>query len=191
MSARTSLHLRDEDLRQFEERAQQTQANARTKSAEEIIADARAVLQAASQAQLAGFVRERFTRLTAMLDMATDAEWLLAGEDRQRLLNALACFSGSHTSAAEDDNVAFLDHSIMVELVSRDLEHDLAAYRDFCSLRTSQAKRHRPGADQQANRDLWLQQTRESLQHRMHLRRTRSLERAGSSVRRLFSLFGI
>ena len=191
MSARISFHLRDEDLRQFEERAQHTQANARSKSSDEIIAEARAVMHAASQAQLAGFVRERFARLGSLLDMASDSEWALVGEDRQRLLNALACFSGSHSKAADDDNVVFLDHSIMIELVSRDLEHDLAAYRDFCSLRTSHAKRHRPGADQQANRDLWLQQTRESLQHRMHLRRTRSLQHAGSSMRRLFSLFGI
>jgi hypothetical protein len=191
MSARIGFYLRDEDLRQFEERAQQTQANARSKSPEEIIADARAVMHAASRAQLAGFVRERFSRLGTMLEMVNDPEWLLAGEDRQRLLNALACFSGSHSSASDDDNVVFLDHSIMIELVSRDLEHDLAAYRDFCSLRISHAKRHRSGAEHQANRELWLQQTRESLQHRMHLRRTRSLQRGGSSVRRLFSLLGI
>ncbi|MFL6616956.1 MAG: hypothetical protein ACJ8MH_00050 [Povalibacter sp.] len=189
MSLRISFNLRDEDLRHFEERAQQTQANARLRSAEDIIVDARAVLEAASQAQLASFVRERFNRLSAMLEMASDADWTLASEDRQRLLNALACFG--HSQSAVDEKVGFLDHAIMVELVSRDLEHDLAAYRDFCSHRTSRAKRKRPGTDQQTQREQWLQQTREALQDRMHLRRTRSLERAGSSVRRLFSLFGL
>jgi hypothetical protein len=182
-----SFKLRDEDLRQFEERAQQTQANARLRTAEDIIADARSVLESATQAQLPKFVRERFARLGVMLDMATDAEWSLSTDDRQRLMNALACFGGTTT----DENISFLDHAIMVELVSRDLEHDLAAYRDFCALRMSRSKRHRPGADQQAQREQWLKQTRESLQHRMHLRRTRSLDRSGSSVRRLFSLFGL
>ncbi|MFL6576717.1 MAG: hypothetical protein ACJ8MR_08870, partial [Povalibacter sp.] len=84
MSLRISFNLRDEDLRHFEERAQQTQANARLRSADDIITDARAVLEAASQAQLASFVRERFNRLSAMLEMASDADWTLALEDRQR-----------------------------------------------------------------------------------------------------------
>jgi hypothetical protein len=79
----------------------------------------------------------------------------------------------------------------MVELVSRDLEHDLAAYRDFCVARESQLKRRRPGEDHDKQRDEWLQQTRETLQKRMHDRRRRTLDRAGSSVRRLFSLFGL
>ncbi len=87
--------------------------------------------------------------------------------------------------------VGYLDHAIMVELVSRDLEHDLAAYRDFCAVRESQLLRRRPGVDQEAQRQEWLQQNRESLQRRMHDRRRRTLDRAGSSVRRLFSLFGL
>ncbi|HWK74682.1 MAG TPA: hypothetical protein VNQ81_10455 [Povalibacter sp.] len=47
------------------------------------------------------------------------------------------------------------------------------------------------GAEQELQREQWLQQRREALQERMHARRTRSLEQAGSSVRRLFSLFGL
>ena len=185
MPLRISFNLDDADLRHFEERAQQTQANARLQSAEAIIASAREVLASAEQAQLADFVRERFARLRTMIDMATDADWTLVAEDQQRLLNALACFGRTASG------VGFLDHAILVELVSRDLEHDLAAYRDFCKLRESQQKRLRPGADQEAQRQEWLRQNRESLQKRMHERRRRALDRAGSSVRRLFSLFGL
>jgi hypothetical protein len=52
-------------------------------------------------------------------------------------------------------------------------------------------KRRRPGADHEAQREQWLQQRRETLQQRMHARRKRTLDQAGSSVRRLFSLFGL
>ncbi|HEY5810179.1 MAG TPA: hypothetical protein VIT67_19555 [Povalibacter sp.] len=189
MPIRISFNLDDADLRHFEAKAQQTQANARLQPAEATIAAARAVLNSAAQAQLADFVRERFARLRTMIEMATDPEWTLAAEDQQRLLNALACFGTE--AAATDATVGFLDHAIMVELVSRDLEHDLAAYRDFCRLRESQTRRVRPGANPEAQRQEWLQQNRESLQKRMHDRRRRTLDRAGSSVRRLFSLFGL
>ena len=188
MPLRISFHLGDEDLRHLEEVAQQTQASVRGRCADDIIATAREVLESAERAQLAGFVKERFLRLRAMLEMATDSGWPLGTEDRQRVLNALTCFGAA---PAMNASVDFLNHAIMVELVSRDLEHDLEAYRDFCAVRESQLMRRRPGAEQELQREQWLQQRREALQERMHARRTRSLEQAGSSVRRLFSLFGL
>lgn len=188
MPLRISFNLGDEDLRHFEEVAQQTQASVRGRTSDEIVAAAREVLESAERAQLAGFVKERFLRLRAMLEMATDEGWPLGPEDSQRLLNALACFGASPATGA---NVDFLNHAIMVELVSRDLEHDLEAYRDFCAIRESQLKRRRSGADHEAQREQWLQQRRETLQQRMHARRKRTLDQAGSSVRRLFSLFGL
>lgn len=187
MPLRISFNLGDSDLRHFEEVAQQTQASARRLPAAEIVAAAKAMLQAAQRAQQAQFVRERFARLEAMLAMAEDTDWPLGPEDSQRLLNALACFGGAEPASG----AGFLDHAIMVELVSRDLEHDLAAYRDFCKARDAQNKRRRAGADQDAHRAEWLAQKREELQRRMHERRTEALDKAGSSVRRLFSLFGL
>ena len=188
MPLRISFNLGDADLRHFEEVAQQTQSSARERSAHEIVAAARQMLEDAQRAQQADFVKERFSRLARMIDMAVDPDWQLNAEDSQRLLNALACFGGGAESAAR---ASFLDHAIMVELVSRDLEHDLAAYRDFCKLREAQIARQRPGADQEAQRQQWLQQKRDELQQRMHERRRKALDRAGSSVRKLFSLFGL
>ncbi len=186
MPLRISFNLGDDDLRHFEEVAQQTQASARQRPADAIVASARQVLEDARRAQQAEFVRERFSRLAGMIDMAIDPEWPLGAEDSQRLLNALACFG-----TTDPARVGFLDHAIMVELVSRDLEHDLAAYREFCKLREAQAARRRPGSNQDAQRDEWMKQKREALQQRMHERRRRDLDKAGSSVRKLFSLFGL
>lgn len=188
MPLRISFNLGDEDLRHFEAVAQRTQASAREQSAEAIVAAAREVLESAERAQLAEFVKARFARLRAILEMALDTDWPLGAEDSQRTINALACFSRAPGAAVA---VGFLDHAIMIELVSRDLEHDLEAYRDFCISRESQLQRRRPGADQDAQREQWLQQRREVLQQRMHARRKRTLDQSGSSVRRLFSLFGL
>ena len=182
---RVSFNLDEGDLQHLADVAQRRQEQARGQSAEAIIAAAREVLEKGSQAQLADFVRERYSRLRAMLDMIADADWQLGAEDRQRTLNALACFSAPTAASA----TALLDDAIMIELVSRDLQHDLQAYRDFCRQRESQsgARLAAPGAE----REHWLAQRRETLQARMHQRRKRDLDAAGSTVRRLFSLFGL
>lgn len=186
MPYRLSFNLGDRDLQHFEEVAQQTQAIARSQPEEAIVAAAREVLERGSQSQNAEFVRERYSRLNAMIQMLTDREWDLAGDDRQRVLNALACFSVSTNGGSP---TRLLDHAIMIELVSRDLQHDLNAYRDFTRYRDAyERKRRKPDP---AVREQALQQRRGMLQTRMHQRRKRDLERAGSSVRRLFSLFGL
>ena len=190
MPLRVSFNLGDEDLRHFEEVAQQTQAFAREQPTDSIIAAAREVLEKGERAHVAQFVRERFARLRAMIEMATDADWQPRDEDRQRLMNALACFSVPADEQATT-GVALLDHGIMIELVSRDLEHDLDAYHAFRKLREQADKRRRPGADQDEQREQWLAQKRTELHTRMRERRQRDLDRAGSSVRKLFSLFGL
>ena len=68
---RISFKLGDADLQHFEQVAQQTQAIARTLSAQAIIEAARAMLDQAEQAQLAQFVKERFSRLRLMLEMVS------------------------------------------------------------------------------------------------------------------------
>lgn len=188
MPLRLSFDLRDEDLRHLEEVAQQTQARAREQSAEAIIDSARAVLEQGERAHVAQFVRDRFARLRAMIEMAMDQDWQPSDADRQRLLNALACFGATEQGTSA---VGLLEHGIMIELVSRDLEHDLDAYQAFCKLREQAAKRRRPGAEQVEQRDQWLAQKQTELQVRMRERRERDLDKAGSAVRKLFSLFGL
>jgi hypothetical protein len=185
MPFRISFKLDDADLQHFAEVALQTQALARQQPEDATIAAARELLERGVQAQPAEFVKERYARLRTILDMAVDPDWRLSTEDRQRVLNALAAFSSPPQPGSTS---GVLDHAIMIELVSRDLHHDLDAYRDFCEFRESHSKRRSaPGAD----RERWLGQKREALQARMHKRRTKELEAAESSVKKLFSLFGL
>jgi hypothetical protein len=186
MPLRVSFELDDGDLQHFEQIAQQTQAIARTTSPEAIIAAAREVLQKGSQSQLADFVKDRYARLRSMIDMVCDPEWSLSTEDRQRVINALACFS-SPASAQTD---TLLDHAIMIELVGRDLHHDIDAYREFCRFREAYKPRRKRSA-QPEDRQHSLVERREVLQKRMHERRKRDLEKSDGAVRKLFSLFGL
>jgi hypothetical protein len=190
MPLRVSFNLGDDDLRHFEEVAQQTQALARGRPADAIVAAARLVLETGEGAHVAAFVRERFARLRAMIEMASDADWQPSEGDRQRVLNALACFSSPQGEGAKS-GVGLLDHGIMIELVSRDLEHDLEAYQAFCKFRDSLAKRRRSGVEADGQREQWLAEKRTELHTRMRERRQRDLDKAGSSVRKLFSLFGL
>jgi hypothetical protein len=185
MPFKVTFDLGDADLQHLAEVAQVRQSAARTQPMDRIVASAREVYLKGSQAHLADFVKERYSRLGSMLEMVDDAEWKLSQEDSQRLLNALACFGEPPSGASS----TLLDQAIMIELVSRDLHHDLEAYRDFCKFRAAQmAKRHSPpGTD----REQWLSQRRETLQQRMHTRRKRDLDNAAGPVRRLFSLFGL
>jgi len=185
VSVRVSFNLDDADLEHLAAIAQQTQERARNEPADAIIASAREVLESAKRAQLAGFVKERYSRLETMLQMVEDEQWGLSAGDRQRTLNALACF-GSSTAAASASSL--LDHAIMIELVSRDLHHDLDAYRNFCRFRASYDKKH---AAPDANREHWLKERCASLQERMHERRRRDLDSAGGGLRKLLSLFGL
>jgi hypothetical protein len=185
MPLKVTFDLGDADLQHLAEVAQERQSAARAQPVDGIIAAAREVFTKGSQSQLADFVKERYSRLGTLLEMVDDAEWRLSEEDSQRLLNALACFSVPASGASS----ALLDQAIMIELVSRDLHHDLEAYRDFCKFRAARiAKNHSPpGTD----REQWLSQRRETLQQRMHTRRKRDMDAAAGPVRRLFSLFGL
>lgn len=185
MPLRVSFDLADADLQHLAEVAQERQSAARAQPIDRVVAAAREVYINGMQAHFADFVKERYSRLGTMLEMVDDADWRLSEEDSQRLINALACFSVPASGVSS----ALLDQAIMIELVSRDLHHDLEAYRDFCKFRTAQmAKRHSPpGAD----REQWLSQRRQTLQTRMHTRRKRDLDAAAGPVRRLFSLFGL
>jgi hypothetical protein len=185
VSVRVSFNLDDADLEHLAAIAQQTQLRAQNESADVIIAGAREVLETANRSQLAGFVKERYSWLESMLQMVTDAQWTQSPSDRQRTLNALACF-GSPASPPSPSGL--LDHAIMIELVSRDLHHDLEAYRDFRRFRESyDMKRAEPDAD----RERVLQERCATLQERMRKRRRKDLDGAGSGLRKLLSLFGL
>jgi uncharacterized membrane protein YkvA (DUF1232 family) len=100
------------------------------------------------------------------------------------LLNALAYFAEPEDLIPDHiPGLGFLDDAIMVELVVRELRHEIEAYEDFCAFRTREEKRL--GGKQKGSgitRKEWLETRRNELISRMRRRRRR--DRGGRGGRR-------
>ena len=182
MTMRVSFDLEDEDLAYFQKVVRGSSAAARNLGRDAIIGHAQAVIDKVPSERTPEYVLERLVVLQTMMDMLGDEEWSLRSEDAQRVLNALAYFSEAEDLIPDHTpGLGFLDDAIMIELVSRELRHEIDAYRDFCAFR-SRPKR----AD--ASREEWLRTKRQELHSRMRRRRGVAKKRSGSSWRSTFSL---
>jgi hypothetical protein len=80
--------------------------------------------------------------LRQLIEMMRDDEFALAPEFRSRVIAALAYFANPDDLIPDSVPVlGFLDDAIMVEIVRRELKHELDAYTDFCVSREARNKR--------------------------------------------------
>jgi len=76
-----------------------------------------------------------------------------------------------------------VDDAIMLELLLRDLQHELDAYEEFDAYRREErSRRDRAGAASPVSREDWLDSRREALHERMRQRRERDLEAHGGTL---------
>ena len=179
MSLRVSFELDDNDLTHFRLIMREARKVAARKAPEDIVAAAEELLQDIGNAGTPGFIRDRFDKLRLLMRMLSDLDWRLPHQEAGRVLNALAYFTEPDDLIPDHiPGLGFLDDAIMVELVVRELEHEIEAYRDFCDLRERDAA---------ANRESWLAERRDELQARMRQRRDQSRrENEGRADWRLF-----
>jgi uncharacterized membrane protein YkvA (DUF1232 family) len=170
---RISFELDDNDLKHFQLIMDEARKAARRIAPEDIVAAAEGLLRSAPVSGAPGFVVERLERLQLMIDMLSDIEWRLPHQDASRVLNALAYFTEPEDLIPDHiPGLGFLDDAIMIELVVRELKHEIEAYQDFCDYR----KRLRAqGDNSSASREGWLDARRKDLQARMRRRRGRGL----------------
>ena len=189
MSLRIAFDLSDEDLNHFKIIMREASKAASTMSEQEIIAAAEALLTEVREAKVPTFIAERLEKLTIMTSMLTDSEWQLPTEETTRVLNALAYFSEPEDLIPDSiPGLGFLDDAIMVELVVRELKHEIEAYEDFCAFREREGSKR--AKDDDVTREEWLADRRTQLHSRMRRRRRsgRSRRRASGS-KSPFSLF--
>ena len=172
MSLRVYFDLEENDLKHFRLIMREARKAAATIAPEDIVASAEDLLQIIGDTGAPLFVRERLTKLRLMIDMLTDIDWRLPHQEANRVLNALAYFTEPEDLIPDHiPGLGFLDDAIMIELVVRELKHEIEAYEDFRAFRERVLKED--GRRGKASREDWLASRRKELQTRMRRRRKR------------------
>ena len=187
---RVSFDLDEEDLKHFKLIMQEARQAAKQFEAEEIVEATQKLLEEVRGARVPHFIRERLEKLETMTNLVTDDEWRLPKEEIGRVLNALAYFTEPEDLIPDHiPGLGFLDDAIMVELVVRELKHEIDAYTDFCNFREEEEQRRRElGEDDQVTREEWLDSRRAQLHSRMRRRRRSEKRRRSGNERSPFSL---
>jgi uncharacterized membrane protein YkvA (DUF1232 family) len=166
---RISFELNDDDLKHFRLIMDESRKAARRIAPEDIVAAAEELLAEAPAAGAPSFILERLERLRLMIQMLSDVEWRLPHKDASRVLSALAYFAEPEDLIPDSiPGLGFLDDAIMIELVVRELKHEIEAYQDFRDYRERMEKN-----GNKSSRADWLDTRRKELQARMHRRRGR------------------
>lgn len=172
MSLKVVFDISEKDLAHFRKEMKRARHAVRIGDDADIIAGAKATMDEIAQTDAPHFVQDRVEKLEAMVLMINDQEWALPRKECEKVLAALAYF-GDPDDLIPDHipGLGFLDDAIMVELVFRELKHDIEAYRDFCTYRESFTQRFvHQNAEAKAMR---LAKKRDTLHARMSRRKQR------------------
>lgn len=183
-----TIKLNEEDLDHFRREMQQAMDRNGELPAAEICAHATSLLERVRATRVPDFVSDRMRHLVSLIAMVQDAAWSLSADECKRILGALSYFAEPHDDIPDSVPVfGFLDDAIMIELVLRELKHELEAYEEFCVARASDAARAGADGASGLTRQPWLDQRRDELMDRM--RRRRNSQNASYTDSRPFSLF--
>ncbi|MCJ7451662.1 MAG: YkvA family protein [Steroidobacteraceae bacterium] len=176
-----TLEISDEELDHFRSVMHLTRARAARRSPEEISAAARAAVGRLASGAHSPFVANRLCKVKALVGMLEDEEWQLPEPGRTRVLEGLAYIAESQDLVPDDVPVlGLVDDAIMIELVLRELRHELESYEEFDEFRREEAaRRSAAGSHKAVYREDWLGLQRRALHDRMRERRERDLERGG------------
>lgn len=181
MSLRVSFELEENDLKHFRLIMREARKAAATIAPEDIVASAENLLQIIADKGAPSFVRERMAKLRLMIDMISDIDWRLPHQEAKRVLNALAYFTEPEDLIPDHiPGLGFLDDAIMIELVVRELRHEVDAYEDFRDFR-EKIRRER-GKRASVTREDWLDARRKELHKRMRRRRKRNASSNGKGL---------
>ena len=154
---------------------------------QQIIDKASETLEQVRNSGTSDFIRERMDQIDVLIQMLTDKRWDMSDEDSQRVLSALSYFSNPQGLIPDDLPVlGFLDDVIMVEIVCKELQHEMQAYQDFLAYLKEKSSTEQLDAEQ-VNKAAWLEERRQQLHSRM--RRRREGDSGGKKSKSPFSLF--
>ncbi len=168
-SIKVSFELTKHDIQYFRERLKRTRSDRSERDEQQIINRAAGLIKQAATLEAPEFVRSRLRTLETLIEMVRDSQWRLEGRDRARVLDALAYFADPEDLIPDRiPGIGFIDDAIMIELVARELKHEIRSYEDFCSFRSQ------PNKQSDTSK---LENRRQALQRRMRRRRRSDLQR--------------
>jgi uncharacterized membrane protein YkvA (DUF1232 family) len=192
MSLAITIELSDDDLKHFADAMKSAQQEAKNLSPKEITDAASNLLQDGKDNKLPAFIAERLSKIDSMVAMVNDAGFGMDEEDKKRVLSCLTYFANPKDIIPDNVPVlGFLDDAIMIELVVRELQHEVEAYDDFVVYRADEARRR--GVDPSTlntERVEWAEARRVELLSRMKSRRMSSYSSSGNWRPSLFKFGG-
>ena len=185
MPLTVTLEISDAELDYFRSVMSRVREHAGTRPPHEVALAATAEVARLRASARSPFVARRIDRVGKLIAMLEDAEWALPDEDRLRVLDALAYVADAQDLVPDSVPVlGLVDDAIMLELVLRELQHELDGYEEFDAFRRDEARlRDKPGTHRAVSREDWLQSRREALHARIRERRERDLARDGEAFR--------
>lgn len=170
MPYKIMIELSDRDLRHFRRELRRERESLAIADDEEIVGAALDMITVLRASDLPDFIRARIIQLETLVEMLQDAEWDLEARERAPVLAALAYVCDPEDIIPDDlPGIGLLDDAVMIELVFRELRHELAAYRDFKSFRKQLPKDRAAGRNPDA-RATRLGRRRDQLMQRMRRR---------------------
>lgn len=175
MPLKVTFTLSDKDLRHFRRHMKEARSTASEMGEDSIIRAAEGLLEEVHSVDLPDFIADRLERLEQLIDIVRDERWDLPQADRDRVLAGLAYFTDPDDMIPDSiPGIGYLDDAIMVELIVRELRHDLEGYEDFCAAEGSLKKAQRGTPEDQRR----LQDRRQRLQRRIRRRNRASRSRS-------------
>lgn len=176
MTFKLTIELSDRDLRHFRRELRRAREAVRIADDEEILGAATELIGTLRASELPDFVVDRLGKLQTLLEMLSDPDWVLGEDERSPVLAALAYACDPEDIIPDDiPGIGLLDDAVMIELVFRELRHEIDAYEDFRRFRKSLTRGSQtdPGLEARAAK---LARRRGQLMTRM--RRRRATDRA-------------
>jgi uncharacterized membrane protein YkvA (DUF1232 family) len=175
---RVSFEISDKDIGHFRECMKKAREAVKDADESDIIEAARGMFEDVRGARTPAFIKDRLNRLESLTNMVQDEEWQMPDGPRDRVLRALVYFCDPEDLIPDSiPGIGYLDDAIMIELVLRELKHEIEAYEDFDKYRSTYNRRFKFGRDANT-RAKRLAARREKLLERVERRQNRDRDEA-------------